>query len=75
MVVHMGSITDRAAVRKACDGADIVIHLASIIDWSLFPDWGTLHEVNVKGMLSLIRCRYPLLSLFRRMVNIILFME
>ncbi|XP_052074038.1 3 beta-hydroxysteroid dehydrogenase/Delta 5--_4-isomerase type 2-like [Mytilus californianus] len=46
---YTGSITDRALVQQACRGVDIVLHIASMIDWSLFPNRKILHEVNILG--------------------------
>lgn len=47
---YVGSITDRELVMQACEGVDTVIHVASLIDWRLFPDQNKLHHVNVKGI-------------------------
>lgn len=43
-----GDITEPAAVRSACDGVDIVIHAASLIDWGNTPR-PRLLSVNVDG--------------------------
>lgn len=47
--LYVGSITDSELVTTACDGVDTVIHIASLIDWRLFPDSKKLHDINVKG--------------------------
>lgn len=49
MKTFVGSITDQSVVNEACDGVDVVLHIASLIDWRLFPNQKTLHEVNVTG--------------------------
>lgn len=49
MKVLTGSITDDKAVLQALRGVNIVIHIASIIDPSQFPNTKLLHEVNCKG--------------------------
>ncbi|CAC5378350.1 unnamed protein product [Mytilus coruscus] len=51
---YTGSITDRAIVQQACRGVDIVLHIASMIDWSLFPNRKILHEVNILGTQTII---------------------
>lgn len=52
--IFIGSITDRDAVSEACRGVDIVLHIASLIDWSLFPNHEALHNINVKGTENII---------------------
>ncbi|XP_052074049.1 3 beta-hydroxysteroid dehydrogenase/Delta 5--_4-isomerase type 1-like [Mytilus californianus] len=47
--IFAGSITDSKLVGKACRGTDIVLHIASKIDYSNFPDKKVLQEVNIKG--------------------------
>ncbi|VDI69875.1 Hypothetical predicted protein [Mytilus galloprovincialis] len=47
--IYSGSITDNKLVNEACHGTDIVLHIASKIDYSNFPDKKVLQEVNVKG--------------------------
>ncbi|CAC5378351.1 HSD3B [Mytilus coruscus] len=49
MKTFTGSITDNDLVERACRGVDIVLHVASIIDYNQFPNQTILHEVNVKG--------------------------
>lgn len=44
----VGSITDPALVMQACDGADAVIHAASLVDWGNVSA-ETLRKVNVNG--------------------------
>lgn len=44
----VGDLRDRAAVRAACEGIDVVIHAASVVDWGVLPDQ-VLHDVNVTG--------------------------
>ena len=48
----MGSITDMTVVNHACTGVDVVLHVASLIDWRLFPNHEVLQEINVKGKIS-----------------------
>lgn len=51
---YTGSITDQALVQQACRGVDIVLHIASMIDWSLFPNRKILHEVNILGKITIL---------------------
>ncbi|VDI42684.1 3beta-hydroxy-Delta5-steroid dehydrogenase / steroid Delta-isomerase [Mytilus galloprovincialis] len=44
-----GNITDEEIVSKSCNGVDAVLHIASIIDTTMFPNKERLYEVNVKG--------------------------
>lgn len=53
MQTFTGSITDKDLVERACHGVDIVLHVASIIDYNQFPNQAILNEVNVKGSLQL----------------------
>jgi len=46
----IGSITDTHVVNRACEGVNVVMHIASVIDWRMFPNYKALHEVNVTGM-------------------------
>jgi len=39
-------------VNQACTDVDVVLHLASLIDWRLFPNHEVLQEINVKGKIS-----------------------
>ena len=45
----IGSVNDRRLVEKACRGVTSVFHLASIIDYSMFPDAEKMELVNVEG--------------------------
>ncbi|CAG2246515.1 HSD3B [Mytilus edulis] len=45
----IGSITNKNLVREACNGTDAVLHIASLVDSTLFPNEKALQEVNVKG--------------------------
>lgn len=47
---YVGSVTDETKVSDACKGANCVMHLASSLDNSLFPDKAKLHSVNVGGI-------------------------
>ncbi|CAC5378352.1 DYNLL [Mytilus coruscus] len=47
--IFAGSITDSKLVGEACRGTDIVLHIASKIDYSNFPNKKALQEVNIKG--------------------------
>jgi nucleoside-diphosphate-sugar epimerase len=43
-----GDVTDEALVRDACEGIDVVVHSAALIDWgSASPT--RIHDVNVGG--------------------------
>lgn len=53
MKTFTGSITDKDLVERACRGVNIVLHVASIIDYNQFPNQTILHEVNVKGSFQL----------------------
>lgn len=46
---YIGSITDKTVVSEACRGVDIVLHIASLVDCSLFPNHKALHEANIRG--------------------------
>ena len=46
---YIGSITDRDLVGRACQGVSSVIHVAGLIDVSMFPDLQKLELVNVTG--------------------------
>jgi len=53
----IGDITKPAAVRTAVQGADLVMHMASLIDWGN-RTFSHLHRVNVLGTLNVIEaCR------------------
>lgn len=56
---YTGSITDSALVQQACRGVDIVLHIASVIDWSLFPNREILHEVNILGKITILLSLIP----------------
>ncbi|XP_036396913.1 hydroxy-delta-5-steroid dehydrogenase, 3 beta- and steroid delta-isomerase 1 [Megalops cyprinoides] len=47
--VFEGDIRDSALLKRACHGATLVIHTASIIDVLGAVDYSELHGVNVKG--------------------------
>ncbi len=47
-VALTGDVTDAFAVRKAVQGADVVMHMASLIDWGTRP-LAQLERVNVQG--------------------------
>ena len=44
-----GSINNRGLLSKACQGVTSVFHLASIVDYSMFPDEKKMEHVNVEG--------------------------
>jgi nucleoside-diphosphate-sugar epimerase len=53
----VGDIRDYDEVRRAFEGADVVLHCASIVDWGRLPD-RVLEQVNVGGTENVIRaCR------------------
>ncbi|XP_069009768.1 hydroxy-delta-5-steroid dehydrogenase, 3 beta- and steroid delta-isomerase 1 [Embiotoca jacksoni] len=52
--VYEGEIRDADFLRKACRGASIVFHLASIIDVTDKVDYSEIYGVNVKGTLLLL---------------------
>lgn len=57
LVSEAGDIRDADTVRKACQGVDVVLHVASRIDWGHAPP-GQLEEVNVGGTEGVLRaCR------------------
>ena len=45
----LGSINDEKLLREACRGVHCVMHIASLIDVSMFPNMDTLERVNVQG--------------------------
>lgn len=49
VVVIQGDITDYSSVLAACRGADVVVHMASLVDvWHRVSDT-LIHSVNVTG--------------------------
>lgn len=50
--VFEGDIRDADFLRRACRGASIVFHLASLIDVQGAVKYSELHGVNVKGRLK-----------------------
>ena len=46
---YIGSITDSGLVRRACQGVASVIHVAGLIDVSMFPNTQKLELVNITG--------------------------
>jgi nucleoside-diphosphate-sugar epimerase len=48
-----GDVRDYQALRRAIDGADIVFHLAALVDWGTHPKQ-TLYDVNVGGTQNVI---------------------
>ncbi|XP_061087677.1 3 beta-hydroxysteroid dehydrogenase type 7 isoform X2 [Conger conger] len=54
VVVIQGDITDYSSVLAAAQGADLVIHSASLVDvWHRVPE-KTIHTVNVQGTVNVI---------------------
>jgi len=52
-----GDIRDEQDLRNACEGIDIVIHSAAVVDWGAIPE-KELYAVNVTGTEKVIRaCR------------------
>ena len=52
-----GDVRDPDAMSRACDGVDVVIHCAAVIDWGQRPD-EEVESVNVGGVDAMIRaCR------------------
>ena len=47
---HMGSVTDRDAVRRALWDVNCVIHIAGLVSYGTFPDYKNMEKVNVDGM-------------------------
>lgn len=62
---YTGNITDIDVVSAACKGVDAVLHLASVIDSTMFPNKNLLEEVNVKGAETVLaackQCNVPTL--------------
>lgn len=52
--VRFGDITDRTSVELACQGIDVVIHLAAVIPPLADDDPELAHRVNVEGTRNLI---------------------
>jgi 2-alkyl-3-oxoalkanoate reductase len=52
-----GDIRDRDALIRSFDGADVVLHLAAIVDWGTHPE-AEVHAVNVAGTANVLNaCR------------------
>lgn len=49
MRVFEGDIRDGDFLRKACRGASVVFHIASIIDVNDSVEYAEIYGVNVKG--------------------------
>ncbi|XP_050028666.2 3 beta-hydroxysteroid dehydrogenase type 7-like isoform X1 [Dermacentor andersoni] len=54
MKEHVGDICDAAALGAALNGADAVIHCASIVDPRFFADSEAMERVNVRGTSNLV---------------------
>lgn len=54
MSVFEGDIRDHELLRRACKGATLVIHTASLIDVIGATEYSELYGVNVKGESSLL---------------------
>lgn len=54
LVPLVGDVRDYAAVLRACQGADVVIHSAALVDWGRLPEQ-ELEAVNVGGTDNVIR--------------------
>jgi len=48
-----GNILDREALESACEGIDVVLHMAAIVDWGTHPP-EEVYEVNTNGTLNVI---------------------
>lgn len=44
-----GDVRDAEFVRKACRGASLVFHMASIIDVYDYMEYSEMYGINVKG--------------------------
>ncbi|XP_060586548.1 3 beta-hydroxysteroid dehydrogenase/Delta 5--_4-isomerase-like [Ruditapes philippinarum] len=51
---YVGSILDLEFMTEACKGVDCVIHLASLIDITLFADFERSYKINVEGTKTVI---------------------
>lgn len=47
--IYEGDIRDGDYVRKACRGASVVFHIASIIDITDAMEYNEMYGINVKG--------------------------
>ena len=57
MATVVGDINDESALRAAFDGADAVVHCATVVDWSDLRA-SLLERVNIEGTRSVVRaCR------------------
>ncbi len=54
MSVFEGDIRDRELLRRACKGAALVFHTASLIDVIGAVEYSELYGVNVKGESSVL---------------------
>jgi nucleoside-diphosphate-sugar epimerase len=48
--IFTGSITDSDLVSEACKGVNAVLHIASVIDTTMFTNDKLLKDVNIKGI-------------------------
>lgn len=45
----IGEITDASLVERACKGAQCIMHVASIVDTTMFPNYDLSYKINVEG--------------------------
>ena len=49
VTTHHGDVRKQCDLEQAFRGADLVFHLASMIEVAAFPDYKLLEEINVTG--------------------------
>lgn len=54
LVPVVGDVRDADAVRRACEGVDVVLHSAALVDWGRLPD-ELLEAVNIGGTENVLR--------------------
>ena len=45
----IGSVDDKELLRRACEGVSCVMHIAGVVDVSMFPNNKRLTRINVQG--------------------------
>lgn len=54
VTTYVGSVTDADLVHRACQGVHCVMHVAGVVDTSMFPDVQLSFQINVEGTQNVI---------------------